>query len=252
MAWKNPRIGMILLLLWAIETGPAPARAESAVDHSIYADLLNRYVDDGVVDYAGFKAEEDRLDRYLSILERVNSGNLSKDERLAFYINAYNAWTIKLILGAYPGVRSIKELGSLFRSPWKKKVARIGGKVLTLDEIEHGIIRPQFKDPRIHFAVNCASKSCPPLRSEPYRGAVLDRQLNEAARRFINDPRANFLEDRTLHVSKIFDWYGEDFGGDVVGFFLRFADQELKERIEAAGDRLRVEYLDYDWSLNGS
>lgn len=222
------------------------------MDHNIYADLLNRYVDDGVVDYAGFKAEDDRLDRYLSILERVDAGNLSKDERLAFYINAYNAWTIKLILGAYPGVRSIKELGSLFRSPWKKKVARIDGKVLTLDAIEHGIMRPQLMDPRIHFAVNCASKSCPPLRSEPYRGAVLDRQFNEAARRFINDPRSNFLKDRTLHVSNIFDWYGEDFGGDVVGFFLIFADQEWKERIEAAGDRLRVEYLNYDWSLNGS
>ena len=232
LSWKPLWIGMILCLMWEIGTGPAGVRAESSVDHSIYADLLNRYVHDGLVDYGGLKAEEDRLDRYLSVLEHVNTASLSKNERLAFYINAYNAWTIKLILGAYPNVRSIKDLGSLFRSPWKEKIARIDGKVLTLDEIEHGIIRPQFKDPRIHFAVNCASKSCPPLHSEPYRGADLHGQLDEAARRFINDPRSTVLRDQTLHVSKIFDWYSKDFGGDSVGFILKYADKALKEKIE--------------------
>ena len=115
-----------------------------AVDNSIYNELLGKYVKDGVVNYQGLKNEEAVLDKYLKVLEEVDSKTLSRNEQVAFYVNAYNAWTIKLILSSYPGIKSIKDLGSLFKSPWKKKLCRIDGKVLSLDNIEHDILRPRF------------------------------------------------------------------------------------------------------------
>jgi hypothetical protein len=226
--------------------------ASSVVDNSVYAELLKKYVKEGVVEYQGFKNEESKLDQYLKVLEKTDSSRLSRNEQFAFYINAYNAWTIKLILSGYPGVKSIKELGSIFKSPWKKKLAQIDGDMVTLDHIEHGILRPKYKDPRVHFAINCASKGCPPLRSEPYRGDVLDRQLDEMARAFINDPKQNRLEGKTLYVSRIFKWFEEDFGNDVVGFFLDYAQGDLKKAVESRREEIEVSYLSYDWSLNGT
>jgi len=228
-----------------------PGGSFAQVDHSIFAGLLEKYVKNGVVDYNGFKREETRLDQYLKILEKTDTKNLSQNEKFAFYINAYNAWTIKLILTGYPGVKSIKDLGSIFKSPWKNQIARIDGGVVTLDYIEHDILRPRFKDPRVHFAINCAAKSCPPLRSEPYRADILDQQLDEMAQAFINDPRSNRLEGQTLYVSSIFKWFREDFNDDVVVFFIKYAQGDLKNRLEDRKSRLKVAYLDYDWSLNG-
>lgn len=227
------------------------AQSAEPVDNAIYSELLRNYVHDGVVNYAGFKKDEAKLDRYLKVLEQTDTRQLSRDEQLAFYINAYNAWTIKLVLRGYPGIHSIKDLGSFWSSPWKKKLVRIDGKVLSLDDVEHGILRPKFRDPRIHFAVNCASKSCPPLRSVPYEGKTINQQLDAAARTFLNDPQSNRLVGETLYVSKIFDWYGEDFKPGIVGFFLKYAQGDLKEGLEANRDRIEIRYLDYDWSLNG-
>jgi len=229
----------------------APAWSDVTVDNALYAELLDTYVRNGVVDYQRFKNEEAKLDRYLKILEETDPKKLSRNEQFAFYINAYNAWTIKLILSAYPDIKSIKDLGSLFKSPWKKKIARIGGDVMTLDNIEHDILRPRFKDPRIHFAVNCASKGCPPLRSEPYRGDRLDRQLTQMTEAFVNNPKYNRLQENTLYVSSIFKWYSEDFNDDIVGFFKQYAKGGLKERLGQHKGDMEVEYLDYDWSLNG-
>jgi hypothetical protein len=199
--------------------------ASFTVDNSVYAALLKKNVKEGVVDYQGFKNEESKLDQYLKVLEKTASGKLSRNEQFAFYINAYNAWTIKLILSGYPGVKSIKEFGSIFKSPWKKKLA--------------------------HFAINCASKGCPPLRSEPYRGDLLDEQLDEMARAFINDPSRNRLEGKTLYVSRIFKWFKEDFGNDIVGFFQEYAQGELKQELDSSREEIKVKYLSYDWSLNG-
>jgi len=226
------------------------ALAGTTVDNTIYGRLLKAHVVDGRVDYAAFKQDEADLDRYLAQLEGVNPDRLDRVEQMAFYINAYNAWTIKLILSHYPGVKSIKDLGSLFQSPWKKKFVKINGETTTLDHIEHGILRPVFKDPRVHFAVNCASKSCPPLRDKPFTGADLDRQLDAATIHFINDPRRNFIKGDKLYVSRIFKWFGEDFGGDILGFFRTYARDGLAKQITDAGNRLEVRYLDYDWSLN--
>jgi hypothetical protein len=221
------------------------------VDHSLYAGLLKKHVVDGVVSYSGLKAEEATLDEYLKALERTEPESLSKNERFAFYINAYNAWTIKLILGAYPGVKSIKDLGGWFKSPWQEKICRINGEIISLDHIEHQILRPQFKDPRVHFAINCASKGCPALRSEPYDGAALEHQLDDSARHFINNPAYNRLDGKTWYVSRIFDWFSEDFNNDIVGFISRNANEDLRQKIQVDSGQITVKYLDYDWSLNG-
>ena len=232
---------------------PQPLRAVGvAVDHHLYADLLQQYVDDGVVDYRGLKKEEARLDRYLEYLAGIQPDKLNDKERFAFFVNAYNAWTLKLILDHYPGIRSIKDAGSLWRSPWKKKIARIDGRRMTLDEIEHDILRAQFDDPRIHFAVNCASKGCPPLWGEPFSGQNLDHHLDQAARAFINDPARYRLDGNTLYVSRIFKWFAEDFNDDPIGFFQQYAEDALRMELERRAKDLRVKYLDYDWSLNGA
>ena len=239
---------LLLLFSWP---RPSAHGAPGGVDNTLYGELLGRYVKSGVVDYRGLKKEEGNLDRYLRILEKTDPKTLSRKDQFAFYINAYNAWTIKLILSDYPGIKSIKDLGSLFKSPWKKKIARIDGDVISLNNIEHDILRPRFKDPRIHFAVNCASKSCPPLRSEPYEGDVLDNQLTEMTKRFINDPERNHLQGNTLYVSSIFKWYSGDFNDDMVGFFRKYAQGELRDGLKKHAGDIEVEYLDYDWTLNG-
>ena len=251
MKYHFYKVYVSALLCFLIVGLTTTAIAVQEIDHSLYAGLLKKYVKDGVVNYQGFKNEESVLDKYLKVLEAVDSKILSRNEQFAFYINAYNAWTIKLILSGYPGIRSIKDMGSLFKSPWKKKISRIDGKIITLDDIEHNILRPRFKDPRVHFAINCAAKSCPPLRSEPYREGELDQQLDEMTRAFINDLENNRLEDHTLYVSSIFKWFKEDFNKDIIDFFLKYAKGDLKEQLEANKEKIKVKYLDYDWSLNG-
>jgi hypothetical protein len=249
---KYHRYEMCVCALLCFLIMGSTASANQGVDHRLYAGLLKKYVKDGVVNYQGFKNEEPVLDKYLKVLEEVDSKVLSRNEQFAFYINAYNSWTIKLILSEYPEVKSIKDLGSLFKNPWKKKICRIDRKIMTLDDIEHSILRPRFKDPRVHFAINCAAKSCPPLRSEPYRAGELDQQLDEMTGAFINDLESNRLENHTLYVSSIFKWFGEDFNKDIIGFFLKYAKRGLKEQLEANKEMIKVKYLDYNWSLNGN
>jgi len=228
-----------------------PTAAGERVDHGIYAELLSRYVKNGEVNYAGFKTDEARLDQYLDTLAQAEPELLAREEQFAYYINAYNAWTIKLILTAYPGISSIKDLGGFFQSPWKKEFVRMGGREVSLDHIEHGILRPRFRDPRVHFAVNCASKSCPPLLSEPYRGDRLEDQLTRVTTDFLNQPANSRLDGRRFWVSSIFKWFAEDFNHDVLGFYLTYAQGDLKQKLLADRDRIELRYLDYDWSLNG-
>jgi len=236
------------LLPW---TTPESSGAGETVDHGIYAGLLARYVKNGRVDYAGLKKnDESSLSAYLEILENVRASSLSREEQSAFYINAYNAWTIKLVLSAWPGIRSIKEIGPFWSTPWRREFIPLDGRTMSLDGIEHGIIRPNFRDPRIHFALNCASKSCPPLLNEPYQGRILNAQLDSVTRAFINDRQNNRLEGETLYVSRIFDWYAADFEGGIVSFFLKYGDETLIKALENGGHRISVKYLDYDWSLN--
>lgn len=224
---------------------------EKTVDHSLYGELLWKYVNNGFVNYKDLKTEEYKLDQYLQLLDTTNPDELGRDEQFALYANAYNAYTLKLILQYYP-VKSIKDTGSLLKSPWKIEFVKIGGKTMTLDDVEHKILRPRFQDARVHFAINCAAKDCPPLASEPYRGDILDEQLDRSTRAFLNNPKKTYLDGKTLYVTKIFKWFGEDFNKDPLSFVLKFAEGDFKKLLEAKKDQIKVKYLDYDWSLNGA
>ncbi len=247
---RNHILVLSLLLICQSHIFSASSYCADTVDNTIFNDLLKNHVNNGEVDYVGFKADESIIDKYLKILEDVAPDKLSRNEQLAFYINAYNAWTIKLVLSGYPGIKSIKDLTTWPNTPWEKKICRINDKVITLDNIEHDILRPQFKDPRIHFAVNCASKGCPKLRPEAYQGSIIDKQLDGDVKNFINDPKRNHLEGEKLYVSKIFKWFTNDFDNDIVGFVLKYAKNDLKKRLLSKQNRVKVRFLDYDWTLN--
>ena len=246
---RNAAACLAMLVVLALAALPAGAAEEGAAG---YGALLARFVHNGWVDYKGLKAAQGELDTALAALGHVDAAALPPKAQFAYYINVYNAWTLKLILEHYPGIRSIKDAGSFFRSPWKLSFVRLRDGTYSLDDIEHGILRPRFHDPRMHFAVNCASKSCPPLASAPYDGVTLDAQLDAAARAFIDNPHNVSFKDGTLHVSRIFDWYGEDFGGaaGVWTFIRRFASPSLARDMDAAA-RHELAYDPYDWALNG-
>jgi hypothetical protein len=250
------RLQLMILFAFGVSVIPGVSDAalsgNAAVDHSVYAKLLSRYVQNSKVDYAGFKSDEHELDSYLETLAQIDPDKLETNEQFAFYINLYNARTIKLILIRYPDLQSIKDLGSLLQSPWKKPIVKLKGQLVTLDHIEHDILRPRFRDPRVHFAINCASKSCPPLLNEPYSGVTLDRQLDHVTRAFINDPARNYLKGKTLFVSRIFKWFADDFNSDIIGFFRKYARDGLAGQLKDNSASLKVKYLEYDWSLNST
>jgi hypothetical protein len=244
-------IAVTITLSFVIGTlGSAASSRTSAVNHEIWAELLGKYVTADGVNYTGFKKDEDRLDQYLRVLENTDPEKLPRNEQYAYYINTYNAWTIKLILSGYPGVQSIKDFGTILKSPWQKEWVRVNGDVITLDHVEHDILRPRYKDPRVHFAINCSAASCPPLRPEPYLADKLDQQLDDSTRAFINKVSNYRLEGNTLYVSRIFKWFSDDFNEDALGFYLQYAEGQLKEKLIRYKDRIQVKYLHYDWSLN--
>lgn len=221
--------------------------------HDPWDMLLTQHVQEGRVDYWGFKANEQQLDDYLEALNRTDPERLDRNAQLAFYINSYNAYTIKLILMHFKDgqpVDSIKDIGSFFSTPWKIKFCRIGGKIYSLDNIEHDILRPHFREPRIHFALNCAARSCPPLISRAYRGETIEAQLEENTISFINDRQSTYIKSKRLYVSRIFKWFDEDFESGVKAFVLHYSRGELRQQIVAAGNTLALSYLEYDWSLN--
>ncbi len=239
-------IGLSVLLLFFAEI----TLAASPIDNQIYASLLKQHVRHKSVDYDGFKTDENRLDEYLEILSQTDTATLSGNDLFAFYINVYNAFTIKLVLSKYPGINSIKEIGGFFSNPWSKKFIPLNARTVSLDYIEHEILRPKFKDPRVHFAINCASKSCPKLLDKPYEGSILEDQLDAQAREFINDKKNNFIKQDTLYISKIFKWFKEDFNDNPLSFIKRYADKDLKEALISSTDKLKIAYLHYEWSLN--
>jgi len=210
------RAALLLLCSWFL----VPAALAAPFDHSAWDKLLNQYVQPQgvttVVDYAGFTTAQTRLRAYQDRLSGVKQDEFDQwnnKEQLAFLINAYNAWTVALVLTAYPDIKSIKDTGSLFFSPWYKAFIPLLGKIRSLDDIEHNLIRGsgRYNDPRIHFAVNCASIGCPALRTEAYSGDRLNAQLEEQTRLFLSDRSRNRLQGGVLKVSSIFKWYREDF-----------------------------------------
>ena len=224
------------------------------------------------VDYKAFKADRQALKAYLDVVSSVNQADYdgwSKSQKLAFLINAYNAFTVELILTEYPNVKSIKDLGSLLRSPWKKKFFTLFGKAQSLDDIEQGMMRApgSFDEARIHMAANCASIGCPALRgflggqlahARAYIADKLDAQLENSVVRFLSDHSRNRFNPQSgrLEVSKIFDWYAKDFAarsGSVETWLSAYADRltdDSRQQQVIREKAARLAYLDYDWMLN--
>ncbi len=271
----------LIVLGLAALGGTLPAAAQS-FDHSVLDTVLVRFARDGRVDYTALKIGRAPLDAYLDQVASVASDKFAawpEAEQIAFLVNAYNAYTLQTIIDNYPikaagffqklthpklfalPGNSIRQIDGVFDGI-KHKVA---GREVTLDEIEHSTLRSDYNEPRIHFALVCAAVSCPPLREDAYRGERLDEQLDEQGRRFLNDPRLNRLEiDREqVHLSKIFEWFGEDFrqyaregigytGDKTVNGVLTFVSRYLLERDVVfldSGD-YEVNFLKYDWTLN--
>jgi hypothetical protein len=243
----------------------AAAQAAFAFDHSHagWNALLKQHVviagngHSSRVDYAGFRRDQRALQSYLEGLSAVADGEYgkwSREQRLAFLVNAYNAFTVDLVLTRYPELKSIKDLGSILQSPWKKEFFALLGARRSLDAVEHGLIRApgSFDEPRIHFAVNCASIGCPMLREEAYVADKLEAQLEEQAMRFLSDRSRNRFEGGKLEVSKLFDWFKEDFGAREQYFakYARLLADGPEAQKQVAEGRAPLGFLDYDWSLN--
>lgn len=251
-----------LVLLVTLLAAPASGQVQRGTfDHGIFDALLQQHVTgEGLVDYAAF-ARSDRFQDYLERLAEVDMAPLSNPERLALWINAYNAYTIELINrhDERESIRNInKTLGFISgKGPWKERFAEVAGYTYTLDEIEHEVIRPRFGEPRIHFALVCAAMGCPPLRNEAYTGARLDEQLEDQGRVFLRDhPDKNRIdvEGGRVALSPIFDWYREDFPEER-GAFGRYLARFLPEGAERSllnSGSFEVEHTQYDWSLNAA
>jgi Skp family chaperone for outer membrane proteins len=216
------------------------------------------------VDYAGFAKDRAELKKVLdamSAMPKAEFDGWSKDQRMAFLINAYNAFTVEVILTKYPDIKSIKELGSFNRGPWKNEFFTLLGEKHHLDWIEHEELRPKYGDPRVHAAVNCASIGCPALRNEAFTAAKLDAQLEDGMMRFLGDRTRNRVADGKLQVNAIFKWFKEDFEKGQKGFskvedvFAKYAAQltdKPEEQAAIKAKSLPVAHLEYDWSLNAA
>ena len=251
---KHTLTQKLSLLLALVTLGlSANARAYDHT-HADYNTLLKTHVKDGLVNYAALKAAPAPLDACLTGFAAVPAAEFktwTKDQRLAFLINLYNAATLKLIVVHYP-VASIRDIKGSGDSPWKRPEISLFGKMITLDALENEVIRPEYKEPRIHFALVCAAISCPPLRSDAYTDATLTTQLDEQATRFLATKSANRLEGRTLYLSSIFDWYAADFtaaAGTVPAYVASFFPAADRP---ALLKKPTVKFTDYNWALNKS
>jgi hypothetical protein len=249
--------GLLLAILAAL--GPGPAQAEDPFNEVLYRGLLSRHTR-SVEDTAGTRVDYRRLrgssdwQRLLRNVAQARPEDLrGQSERLAFWINVYNVLAIDVVLRHYP-VESIKDAGRLFTPVWKIDAGTVGGRIRSLHEIEHEILRP-MGEPRIHAAIVCASTSCPSLAREPYTAAQLDAQLDAALASFLADPRKGLAVDRPggqLKLSRIFDWFEDDFAaqGGVRAFVTLHAPAKERAWLAGPGKSARIRSLDYDWSLN--
>lgn len=267
---------IVAVALVSVAAAGTDLRGQS-FDHSVYDSVLAAYVQDGQVDYARLKTERGALDRYVEQLGSVEADEFAgweEAERVAYLINAYNAVMLKIVIDHYPiepagfftarrylyPNNSVRQIDGVFDGIRHT----VAGEPMTLDDIEHARLRADYSEPRVHFALVCAAESCPPLRDEAYVGARLDAQLDDQGDAFVNDPRRNRVDrdDGVVYLSKIFDWFGEDFadfapesgyrGTEATRGVLAFVSRYLPE---ADAEYLRegdyeVEFLDYDWTLN--
>jgi hypothetical protein len=242
---------MTLLFVFALLVNLSPAfsadptppanNGKPAPSHEAWDALLRKYVNaKGQVNYKGLKKELPKIQAYLSLLQNTPpQGDWSRADKMAYWINAYNAFTVKLILDNYP-LTSIMKLDN--GKTWDVKRIRIGNLSYSLNDIEHEQIRKQFNDPRIHFAVNCAAKSCPPLLNKAWTAANLEADLERQTRAFVNNPQANLISVNQASLSKIFEWYAADFG-NLADFLNRYSPVKISGKTS-------IRYQEYDWSLN--
>ena len=249
----------IILLIFFVFSQMIFAQKEN---HKLFTELLNDYIVDGYVKYKEMKGDE-RLDKYIDELIKINPENISdKKDKLAFWMNAYNAFTLKVIVENYP-VESINDLHSggliigqiLGKTVWHKEWIEIGDETLSLNNIEHDIIRKEFNEPRIHFALVCAAVSCPPLRFEAYEGFKLDKQLQDQSIAFFNDESKNQfdIKTKTAKLSKILDWYEDDFRNndeEILKYVSQFLPEEIAKNIKDNLSDWDIDYLSYNWGLN--
>lgn len=228
---------------------PVKPLAPREFSHRAFDDIVRAHAENGHVNYPDIQVDR-RFTQYLDQLDRVDPNGLMKDDQLALWINAYNAYAIKGILDGYSPSTAVGRYRYFIERNY-----RIGGEAINLYDLERTILIAQFREPRMHFAIVCASASCPKLQPWAYDGAQLNQQLEQVAREFINDASRNRFDrtNKIAYLSKIFDWFTEDFeaqAGSLVGYVARYvADPELARDLTAAP--YRVEFLEYDWSLNG-
>jgi len=237
----------------------ASTQGKVGIDHAAWNDFLGRNVQPGAdginrIAYGKVtKADREKLRAYLTGLQRVAIRKFNRDEQRAYWINLYNAATVAVVLEHYP-VDSILKIdispGLFARGPWKKKLLVVEGEAVSLDDIEHRILRPIWKDPRTHYAVNCASIGCPNLQAQAYTSGNLDALLDAGARAYVNHPRGARVAQGRLTVSSMYVWFQEDFGGDAAGVIAHLrqhAEPGLAKQLEGVR---RIDGHDYDWSLN--
>ena len=268
----NRRITIQLIAVYAMmaRAGASFSQSTGGFDHQYAAwdALLKKHVKwlpdnkQSRVNYKGFVADRAELKKVLDSMSAVPQAEFDKwprEQRMAFLINTYNAYTVELILTKFPDLKSIKDLGSFISPPWKKKFFTLLGEERNLDWIEHEQLRPKYGDPRVHVGVNCASIGCPALPSEAFTAAKLDAQLEEGMARFMGDRTRNRYADGKLEVSQIFKWFKEDFEKGNRGFarledvFAKYADQLSPvpaDREKLRAKNVSVTNLEYDWSLN--
>ena len=266
-------------LLVAALICPGVVAAQFDQSHAAWSTLLKKHLvlaeggKASQMSYSPMGTDRAALKTYLDSLSSVAEGEFNswdKPRRMAFLLNAYNAYTVEKVLTRYPNLKSIRDFGRVFGNPWKDRFFRLLGREAWLDHLEHDLLRARgvYEEPRIHFAANCAAAGCPMLREEAYVGERLDAQLEDQTRRFLSDKSRNRYNPKTgkLEVSRIFDWYQEDWSSGHKGiaadgqpivsreqFFARYAallsDREQDRRLLAAG-KAAIEFLDYDWTLN--
>jgi len=236
-------------------------RGNAQFDHTLWDEILQVYAKEGGrrFDYSGLKREESNLDTYLDALSKADIVALERNEILALFSNAYNAYTVKTVLeqlsddGA-PQIQSIRDISDVF----DLEKNNVGGFNLSLNNIEHNILRPFFKDPRLHFAVNCASASCPPMPTRAFTGKNVNEQFEALTRTTLSSPDYIRVRGNRLEVTKLMEWYGSDFvtagykgaEKDLASFILKYTNDEVRNWIKTQGSPVPIEFMNYDWTLN--
>lgn len=245
MVYKISAVAALLTIVGFFYFGSTPKITEETFSevpgHQKWSALLQKNVNaNGDVNYKTFINDKKELEAYLTLLQKnAPAKNWSKNDKLAYYINLYNAGTVKLIIDNYP-VKSIKDI----KSPWDKDVVAIGDKMYSLGYIEHKVLR-KMNEPRIHFAINCASYSCPKLVNKAFLADTIDAELETAAIDFIADKKRNVISANKVELSEIFKWFKSDFTENttLIGFINKYSATQVK-------DGAKVKYIDYNWSLN--